>query len=62
MKTKQCSICGIEKDLSNFTYGNREDRSYCSECNSKDQSIYQREGLDAVRKWRDDMRKSWHSS
>ena len=61
MKTKQCSICDIEKDLSSFTYGNREDRSYCCDCYKADQKIYSRDGLEAVHDWRDKMRNSWRS-
>ena len=59
MKTKQCSICGQDKSLSEFDYGNRPNRSYCADCNRTDKKIYSREGGDAARKWRAEMRKSW---
>ena len=59
MKTMPCSICGNEKSLSEFDYGNRKNRSYCADCHRTDQRIYQGEGLKAVHKWRAEMRKSW---
>ena len=59
MKTKQCSICGSEKTLDHFNYGNRSRRSYCRSCNKIDQKIYNGQGLDAVHAWREAMRAKW---
>ena len=59
MKTKQCSICGKEKSLDHFSYGNRTRRSYCQSCNKIDREIYSKEGLEAVHKWRESMRARW---
>jgi len=56
---KQCVICGKTKPKSNFDYGKRNNRSYCSACNKIDQRIYNREGLEAVKAWREEMRKQW---
>ena len=56
---KQCIICGENKPKSDFEYGNRNNRSYCAECNKIDQQIYSKEGLEAVKAWRVEMRKQW---
>lgn len=56
---KLCSICGESKSLDAFSYGNRDNRSYCFNCNKIDQRIYSSEGLDAVHAWRDEMRRKW---
>jgi hypothetical protein len=59
MQAKQCSICGKEKALVEFNYGNRSGRSYCKDCNAEDQSIYRKKGLAAVQTWRAKMRQGW---
>lgn len=61
MKTKQCSICGNEKALKNFEYGNRENRSYCKDCNNAEMRIRNRDGKEGAAKWRAEMRKSWRT-
>jgi hypothetical protein len=56
---KSCSVCGKSFALSEFTYGSREDRSYCRGCNQQDQLAYSRGGLEAARAFRDEMRRKW---
>lgn len=58
---KACSICGKSYPLGEYRYGNRDNRSYCQSCNTEDQAIYVKGGREAVKKWRDEMRRRWKS-
>ena len=39
METKICSMCNQQLPLTQFNYGNRENRSYCRTCNRAYQFI-----------------------
>lgn len=56
---KTCSICGISFPLAEFTYGNRENRSYCSSCDKLEKQAYSQGGAEAARKFREMMRDKW---
>ena len=59
---KTCSICGVSKPIGDFTYGNRENRSYCPPCSKAEKSAYVAGGTEAARSYRESMRKQWKSS
>ena len=61
MSLKACSICGKSFPLSEFTYGNRENRSYCRTCNKEERQAYAEGGRESARAYREEMRKSWKS-
>jgi hypothetical protein len=54
-----CSICGVSFPHLEFSYGGRENRSYCQSCNKLDQQAYARGGLEAAREFREGMRSRW---
>lgn len=56
---KACSICGREYPHSEFTYGNRENRSYCKQCNREEKAAYRRGGVEEASKYRDKKRLTW---
>jgi hypothetical protein len=56
---KQCSICGKWNPLSEFTYGNRANRSYCRRCDKEEKAAYARGGVDAARAYRELKRVEW---
>lgn len=56
---KTCSICGKWHPSSEFSYGNRENRSYCQKCNSEEKVAYTQGGSEAAQKYRDKMRANW---
>jgi hypothetical protein len=56
---KSCSICGKTYPSEHFTYGNRENRSYCQSCNRQERAAYSRGGTEAARAFRDEMRRKW---
>lgn len=56
---KGCSICGKTYPLNVFTYGKRENRSYCPECDKKAKTAYSRGGVEAAREFRESMRRTW---
>jgi hypothetical protein len=60
-KQKSCSICGNNFPRSEFSYGNREDRSYCRACDKADKAARSVGGAEAARKFRDSERSKWQS-
>jgi len=58
---KACSICGRSLSLSEFAYGNRENRSYCRQCSRAEKQAYSRGGVQAARAYREAMRAKWQS-
>jgi hypothetical protein len=56
---KSCSICGVDFPMPEFTYGKRENRSYCQSCNRAERRAYRHGGKEAARKFREDMRATW---
>jgi hypothetical protein len=56
---KACSICGKSFPLSEFSYGNREGRSYCMACSKAEKAAYAQGGVEAARQFREDMRAKW---
>ena len=56
---KNCSICGKWFEYSEFSYGNREGRSYCQKCNSEEKAAYSHGGKEAARQYREEMRSKW---
>lgn len=59
---KACSICGKEYSYSEFTYGNRENRSYCRQCDREEKAAYRIGGTEAARKYRDEKRSTWRNT
>lgn len=60
--TKQCSICGRYRPATDFAYGNRENRSYCSSCSSEEKAAYRAGGADGARRFRDGRRATWRKT
>ncbi|MGV3570354.1 MAG: hypothetical protein ACO1PB_07115 [Ramlibacter sp.] len=58
---KTCSICGQSYPLGEFTYGKRENRSYCQECSRRERQAYSRGGASEARAFRDEMRRAWRT-
>ena len=56
---KCCSVCGCSFPLEEFTYGNRENRSYCGKCNAMDKQAYAQGGAEAARAFREGARAIW---
>lgn len=56
---KTCSICNASFPLREFTYGNRELRSYCQVCNRAERAAYTQGGREAARAFREAMRGKW---
>jgi hypothetical protein len=56
---KPCSICGKNYPLSEFSYGNRENRSYCQTCNKLEKAARSLGGSPAARAFREEQRRSW---
>ena len=56
---KTCSICGTSYALSEFSYGSRENRSYCRACDKAEKAAYSKGGAEAARKFREDQRSKW---
>ena len=57
---KSCSICGKSFPRTEFSYGNREDRSYCRTCDKAEKAAYSAGGPEAARAFRDSERSKWH--
>ena len=57
---KACSICGKSLPLTEFSYGNRECRSYCKSCDKGEKAAYSRGGAEAARAFREAMRAKWN--
>ena len=56
---KTCSICGVSFPDLEFTYGGRENRSYCRSCSKLEKQAYARGGVEAAREFREGMRSRW---
>ena len=56
---KACSICGKSFALAEFAYGNRDNRSYCRQCDRADKQAYSQGGVEAARAYREGMRAKW---
>ena len=56
---KSCSICGVSFPMAEFSYGNREDRSYCKACDKGERAAKAKGGLEAARQFRDEKRRGW---
>ena len=56
---KTCSICGEWYQIDEFTYGNRNNRSYCKACNKEERRIYSKEGLAAAIAFKERQRAKW---
>jgi len=59
VNSKKCSICGIQHHGSEYAYGNRENRSYCKQCDKEEKAAYSQGGVEAARIYRDKMRLKW---
>jgi hypothetical protein len=56
---KPCSICGVWHVLSEYNYGNKENRSYCRTCDKEEKVAYRLGGKDAARSFRETKRFAW---
>lgn len=56
---KKCSICGKPFPLSEFTYRNRKNRSYCRECDREEMAARRRGGIEAAGEYRKNKRAEW---
>ena len=56
---KACSICGVSYSLAEFSYYNRVNRSYCRSCDKFEKEAYARGGVEAARRFREEMRNKW---
>jgi hypothetical protein len=59
MSGKTCSICGKWFNDSEFSYGGRDNRSYCKQCNKEEKLAYTRGGKEEAHRYREDMRNKW---
>ena len=58
---KSCSICGVSFPLYEFSYGNKDNRSYCRACDKAEKLAYASGGTEAAQKFRDEQRAKWKS-
>jgi len=58
---KSCSICGKSYPATEFSYGNRDDRSYCRACNKAEKAAYATGGAEAARQFREKERAKWRA-
>jgi hypothetical protein len=56
---KPCAICGVTYPMTEFSYGNRDNRSYCRSCDRAEKAAYRKGGTEAARKYREEMRLKW---
>jgi len=56
---KTCSICNIWYKAQEYSYGNKEGRSYCRKCNREERQAYARGGKEAAKLFRETKRKEW---
>jgi hypothetical protein len=59
MDQKACSICGKSFPAAEFSYGNKEGRSYCRACDKAEKAAYSAGGKEAARQFRDEQRAKW---
>ena len=58
---KSCSICGKSYPVTEFSYGNRENRSYCRVCNKAEKAAYAAGGTMAAATFRQEQRAKWRT-
>jgi hypothetical protein len=56
---KRCSICGKQYPISEFSYGQRDNRSYCQKCDREEKKAYRKGGCKAARQYRERKRAEW---
>jgi len=56
---KPCAICGVIYPMTEFIYGNRDNRAYCKSCDRAEKAAYRQGGTEAARKFREEMRIDW---
>ncbi len=56
---KMCSVCGKSFSLSEFSYGKRENRSYCQSCDKGVSAAYSKGGKAAAQAFREKLRAKW---
>jgi len=56
---KSCSICGMSYPISEFSYGKRDNRSYCKACDKAEKAAHSKGGPEAARTFREEMRRKW---
>jgi len=61
-RRKPCSVCGVIFPFEEFTYGNRENRSYCKSCDAAVSKAYAEGGTAAARAFREEQRSKWKSA
>ncbi len=59
---KVCSICGNTFLAAEFSYGNKDNRSYCQACDKAEKAAYSAGGTEAAREFRDEQRATWRKS
>lgn len=59
MDKKACSICGKTFPISEFSYGKKDNRSYCRACDKAEKAEYAAGGKEAARQFRDEQREKW---
>lgn len=57
---KPCSICGKWHVFDEYSYGNRENNSYCKKCCKEVNAEYAVGGVEAARQYREDKRSARH--
>ena len=58
---KCCSICGKSYPTTEFSYGNRENRSYCRACDKAEKAAYAVGGSAAAAIFRQEQRAKWRT-
>ena len=56
---RHCSICGKRFPAAEFSYGRRDNRSYCRKCNGEEKAAYRHGGIKAAREYRENKRAKW---
>jgi hypothetical protein len=56
---KRCSICGKKFPAAEFSYRNRDNRSYCRVCDREEMAVRRRGGKEAAREYRESKRAEW---
>lgn len=53
---KSCSICSESYPATEFSYGNKDNRSYCRSCDKAEKAAYSAGGVEAARRFRETER------
>ena len=56
---KACSVCGKSFPRDEFSYRNRENRSYCRACDRAVSAAHAKGGAEAARQFRAEQRSKW---